>query len=94
MGIATGQSVGAIAQHHIEPPFRGPITEAVEGWAIQFRATDGLILEVQVGFQLVTPLLGEGLQRGDLAFDGGLLLLLGRGNPCIQCCPLCHFCTS
>ncbi|HEX2141264.1 MAG TPA: hypothetical protein VHK28_03155 [Candidatus Limnocylindria bacterium] len=84
VGIVAGQPVGGQDEHLREFPAEGGVTQPVEAGAIE-AGTAGAIVDVaMLGRDRQTMRGGVGVQGGELAGNGALLLLLGRRDTGIE----------
>jgi hypothetical protein len=84
VGIVAGQSVGGQDQDLVELSTSGGIPELVQARPIQPSAAVAVVDEPILGDEVEHVLGRVRLQRGELALDRALLLLLSGGNPSIQ----------
>jgi hypothetical protein len=77
VGVATGEAVRRVAQHHIHGHLGGQIAQAFEGGTDQCGAREALVLENPLGGDVKPPVLGGLPKRRHLRRDRLLVALAG-----------------
>gem|GEM_PF-6981217 len=84
IGVVAGQAVGCQDQHLIELAAPGGVAQAVQAGAVEAGAAHPIVGVAVLRRDDQPVFAGVGLQGGDLALDGPLLLLLCRRDAGIQ----------